>query len=538
MFKVDSKTNKLAKDDGTEPTPTEIEDLNKKIDEFHQKNSLVKQQVFSTISDQLLLCVQKLEGANEVWTEICQIHEGKMQLVQIDLQRHMQETRCEEGGDVKVHFAELLRLRESPTSMGVVINDIDFHTIILGSLPELYQPLLSSISAAAKITKMPLTSYELISIITEEYKHHQLTKQCRPRKKPANSALAVRESRGKGKSVPSSAKSNPDAICYNCDRKGHYKTDCWCPGGGKEGQGPHQQRRKGEKVGKQAANSATKSTDTHDQYAFVTSDLANIAKNLGVPAEKRGTIMDSGATSHFCPDHLKFTNFEEITPQDIHTAESSTLSAIGRGDVLIDLPLGEKQMTVTLKNALYAPTMVFTLISTNHITLAGLAVLFEGQMCKILSQGPKRRVIAEIPQVEGLYSVNGAHQKHHAKFAKSKLTINALHKVLGHVSQQAVVEAVKKGLVIGLELDKNSKPKFCDTCVKAKSARKSFPTEMENRALTYGELVHTNLWGPTQTASINRSLYYISFTDNFSRQTKLQFLKLKSKALTTFKAYV
>jgi hypothetical protein len=58
MFKVDSKTNKLAKDDGTEPTPTEIEYLNKKIDEFHQKNSLVKQQVFSTISDQLLLCIQ------------------------------------------------------------------------------------------------------------------------------------------------------------------------------------------------------------------------------------------------------------------------------------------------------------------------------------------------------------------------------------------------------------------------------------------------------------------------------------------------
>jgi hypothetical protein len=66
MFKVDSKMNKLAKDNGTEPTQTEIEDLNKKIDEFHQKNSLVKQQVFNTISNQLLLCVQKLEGANEV----------------------------------------------------------------------------------------------------------------------------------------------------------------------------------------------------------------------------------------------------------------------------------------------------------------------------------------------------------------------------------------------------------------------------------------------------------------------------------------
>jgi hypothetical protein len=62
---------------------------------------------------------------------------------------------------------------------------------------------------------------------------------------------------------------------------------------------------------------------------------------------------------------------------------------IGRSDVKIDLPLGEKQTTVTLKNALYAPTMAFTVISTNCITLAGLAVLFKGWMCKILLQGPK-----------------------------------------------------------------------------------------------------------------------------------------------------
>jgi hypothetical protein len=51
--------------------------------------------------------------------------------------------------------------------------------------------------------------------------------------------------------------------------------------------------------------------------------------------------------------------------------------------------------------------MAFTLISTNRITAAGLAVHFEGKMCKILSPAPKRELIAEIPQVDGLYSVLG-----------------------------------------------------------------------------------------------------------------------------------
>jgi uncharacterized circularly permuted ATP-grasp superfamily protein len=51
-----------------------IEALDKSIDEFYQKNSLVKQQVFSTISDRLLLRVQKLDSAASIWAEICDIH--------------------------------------------------------------------------------------------------------------------------------------------------------------------------------------------------------------------------------------------------------------------------------------------------------------------------------------------------------------------------------------------------------------------------------------------------------------------------------
>ncbi|OJA09525.1 hypothetical protein AZE42_12070 [Rhizopogon vesiculosus] len=52
--------NKVKKPDGTTPTNMEIEDLDDKIDEYHQKDSLIKQQIFSTIFDQLLLHVQTL----------------------------------------------------------------------------------------------------------------------------------------------------------------------------------------------------------------------------------------------------------------------------------------------------------------------------------------------------------------------------------------------------------------------------------------------------------------------------------------------
>jgi hypothetical protein len=167
------------------------------------------------------------------------------------------------------------------------------------------------------------------------------------------------------------------------------------------------------------------------------SDLTGIAKMLNVPADCQGAIVDSGASTHFRPDRLKFKNFVDISPQEVYTMNGSVLSATRCGDMTIDLPLGTKRTMVTLKDALYTPTMVFTLISMNQITSAGLAVLFEGKMCKILSKGPKCEVIAEIPQVQGLYTTESQCTLH-AHAARMKITVGQAHRALGHISQTAV----------------------------------------------------------------------------------------------------
>jgi hypothetical protein len=180
--------------------------------------------------------------------------------------------------------------------------------------------------------------------------------------------------------------------------------------------------------------------------------------------------------------------------------------------------------------------MAFTFISTNRIASAGLAVLFEGRMCKILSKGPNREVIAEIPQVEGLYSVVSQHQER-MSIVKTTHTIHELHKILGHVSQAAVKHAISEGLIDGLALDTLSSEEFCEACVKVKSTHKPFPKEATRRAQTYGEVIHMDLWGPAQTVSLAGSSYYMSFTDDYSRESQVTFLKQKSEALEAFKHY-
>lgn len=76
-FAIDEKTKAVTKPDGSTPSQTEIDELDKKLDEFYQKDSLVRQQIFNTITDRMLLRIQKLDRASTIWDEICTIHEGK-----------------------------------------------------------------------------------------------------------------------------------------------------------------------------------------------------------------------------------------------------------------------------------------------------------------------------------------------------------------------------------------------------------------------------------------------------------------------------
>jgi hypothetical protein len=82
-----NSSGQMVKPDGCTPMATEIKDLEKGIDEHYQKDSLVRQHIFSTILDRLLLHVQNLDEVSKIWEEIHTIHEGKTKLVQIDLRR-------------------------------------------------------------------------------------------------------------------------------------------------------------------------------------------------------------------------------------------------------------------------------------------------------------------------------------------------------------------------------------------------------------------------------------------------------------------
>lgn len=97
---------------------------------------------------------------------------------------------------------------------------------------------------------------------------------------------------------------------------------------------------------------------------------------------------------------------------------------------------------------------------------------------------------------------------------------------------------VKNGHVTGIELDFDSKPEFCEVCIRAKAPRKPFPKEStSDKPQVYGEKVTGDVWGPASTKSLGGSKWFSLYQDKYSHEEKAYFFKNKSDTFKSYKEY-
>jgi len=77
---------------------------------------------------------------------------------------------------------------------------------------------------------------------------------------------------------------------------------------------------------------------------------------------------------------------------------------------------------------------------------------------------------------------------------------------------------------------------FCENCVYGKQNWRSFPSGGK-RAKKILELVHSDMFGPVKVPSLGKFVYYVSFIDDFSRNTWIYFLKKKYEVFDRFKEF-
>ena len=107
------------------------------------------------------------------------------------------------------------------------------------------------------------------------------------------------------------------------------------------------------------------------------------------------------------------------------------------------------------------------MVSISWISGAGSTVVFMGNICKIYARskrlsGKRRTLLSVYVSKAQAYGIT----------TKETLSVNELHRRLGHVSHEHARLLVKKGLIEGVELEEVSEVVVCESCEWAKGERK------------------------------------------------------------------
>lgn len=109
------------------------------------------------------------------------------------------------------------------------------------------------------------------------------------------------------------------------------------------------------------------------------------------------------------------------------------------------------------------------------------------------------------------------------------------HRRLGHMNLQTLQRI--RSNIAGIDFSREERlVRECMICATAKSTRLPFPSSKTNSKKIL-EIVHSDIMGPMETASISGKRYCLTFIDHYSRKVCVRFLRQKNEALDEFKAF-
>src|ERR1700678_1194625 len=207
--------------------------------------------------------------------------------------------------------------------------------------------------------------------------------------------------------------------------------------------------------------------------------------------------------------------------------------------MVIDVPNGVEISQLRLTEVLYSPEVGYTLISIGRLDEKGFSATFGDGKCIIC--GPDDECVGKIlKNKRGLYKVEHELNIEEVNAVEETLTLEQLHRRMGHISPVIAKKLVENNFVMGVRLESTSSgdPFFCESCVYAKATRKIIPKAREGeRAKVFAEEVHSDLWGPAPVETKGKKCYYITFTDDKTRLTDIYLLAKKNDAFESYKDY-
>lgn len=204
------------------PTPEETAAYTKWIDDEATAKNLLTQK----IPDSTAIKIRKCSTVADAWKTIVTEFTAKGDFAQTTARNEFLQMKCLPNGNVKQFLEDLAMKKETLAAVGVDVDEKDYMSTVINSLPSHLSRFATSTLAAARLSGATVKVESLITVVSEEYTTRR--SQAGAKSKIVDEVLAFTPDR-KSKPTKSSFDKAKNIICWNCGKKGHFKSKCTEP---------------------------------------------------------------------------------------------------------------------------------------------------------------------------------------------------------------------------------------------------------------------------------------------------------------------
>ena len=238
-------------------------------------------------------------------------------------------TKLQEGGDVEMHLQLMKSLWTDANNEGAKIDETTFCTILIGSLPIMYAPILGNVLSSHTVAEAEVLIVAWKATIDEI--------------NPTQGSTTIPSTMNSSSLLAKANAAKAQLVCLNCKKQGHVKDNCFWAGGGKEGQFPPWWNRRGGGGGNNKDNVNISSANAMKTFAM----MAQVDEE---PETKM--FLDLG-TTHYCfrnrSDFETYTDL--IAKQGDSATEGGKFSIKGQGRVTRQVEVEGKEINLQFNNA-------------------------------------------------------------------------------------------------------------------------------------------------------------------------------------------
>lgn len=471
-------------------------------------DSLAKCYILASLDNPLQKQHELVETSKEILDSLKEMFGQQNRSARQQAMKSLMSTKMVAGTPVRDHVMKMIGYINELDSLGSEM-DIDTKVdAILSSLPDTFNQFVLNYNMVSMEVTLPELLNMLVraeGLIVPEKKAVLVTeggkssKAKNKRKKFWNNKGKQAQGGGKTKKKKKNQKTD---ICHHCGKVGHWKRNCF------------------------------EYLDTlKNKSSIGISDMFIIEIN-SLEIDSNSWCIDTGATSHVCNvlhgfQEIRRLNKGEVT---LHMGTKATVAAVSVGTYCLMLD----GVILTLKECLYVPQIRRNLISVTKLVESGYSFLFTNKVVIKLNN----KVVAYGVQNNGLYFVNAISslfcvESSNKRKRESVIPTYLWHLRLGHINIERINRLARDGPLNFLKVE--SFP-TCEPCLQGKMTKLPFKGKGERNKRVL-DLIHTDVCGPLNHNARGGYIYFITFTDDFSRYGYIYLMKHKSESFEKFKEF-